>query len=126
MKISSQKPPAWDNHEICMFWFLRESLGNYEMKSDWFVYILRTKAGLLYTGISTDVSRRIAEHEGDVKGAKSLRGKGPLKKVWSMAVQDRSEASVIEARIKKLQRNDKEKLIKGNAKILHDIVNQGP
>jgi len=96
------------------------------MKSDWFVYILRTKAGLLYTGISTDVGRRIAEHEGDVKGAKSLRGKGPLKKVWSMAVQDRSEASVIEARIKKLQRNDKEKLIKGNAKILHDIVNQGP
>ena len=61
-----------------------------------------------------------------MKGAKSLRGKGPLKKVWSMAVQDRSEASVIEARIKKLQRNDKEKLIKGNAKILHDIVNQGP
>ena len=93
------------------------------MKSDWFVYILRTKAGLLYTGISTDVSRRITEHEGNVKGAKSLRGKGPLKLVWHMAANDRSEASIIEARIKKLQRIDKEKMIKGNAKILHDILN---
>ena len=93
------------------------------MKSDWFVYILRTKAGLLYTGISTDISRRMMEHEGDVKGAKSLRGKGPLTLVWSMPAQDRSAASVIEARIKKLQRTDKEKLIRGNAGILHDLLN---
>jgi putative endonuclease len=93
------------------------------MKSDWFVYILRTKAGLLYTGISTDVSRRITEHEGKVKGAKSLRGKGPLTLAWAMAAQDRSEASIIEARIKKLPRVDKEKLIKGSAKVLQLILN---
>lgn len=92
------------------------------MQSDWFIYILRTKTGSLYTGISTDVSRRMAEHEGSEKGAKSLRGKGPLKLVWSLAVNDRSEASIIEARIKKLQRSDKQKLIEGNTRVLQGIL----
>lgn len=88
------------------------------MKSDWFVYILKTAGGALYTGITTDVKRRMEEHGNSVKGAKSLRGKGPLQLVWQKPVSDRSEASVLEARIKKLKRQDKEKLAAGKEEIL--------
>jgi len=106
------------------------------MNSDWFVYILRTAGGSLYTGITTDVERRLSEHAGIgngakvvkgakgaaiKKGAKSLRGKGPLVLVWHTAVKDRSEASVLEARIKKLSRNAKEKLVSGDLELLKSI-----
>ncbi len=106
------------------------------MNSDWFVYILRTAVGSLYTGITTDVERRLNEHAGlgneakvekdakgatSKKGAKSLRGKGPLVLVWHIAVKDRSEASVLEARIKKLSRNAKEKLVSGDRELLKSI-----
>jgi len=46
---------------------------------NWFLYVIRCKHGKLYTGITTDVERRFAEHESnDKKGAKCLRGKTPL------------------------------------------------
>lgn len=79
--------------------------------SEWFVYIIRTNSGSLYTGISTDVERRFEEHKAGSKGAKSLRGKGPLKLVYSISVNDRSEASRLEASIKKLNKSEKEQLI---------------
>jgi len=88
------------------------------MKTQWFVYMLQTAAGLLYTGITTDPARRLDEHGGTTRGAKSLRGKGPLKLVFQMAVRDRSEASVIEARIKKLSRRDKERLVAGDQQVI--------
>ncbi len=109
------------------------------MNSDWFVYILRTAGGALYTGITTDVARRLDEHAGigkgakeqkntnstkntkSTKGAKSLRGKGPLVLVWKTAVKNRSEASVLEARIKKLSRNSKEKLVSGDQKVFESM-----
>ena len=92
------------------------------MNSGWFVYILRTNAGSLYTGITTDVCRRIDEHLGKLRGAKSLRGKGPLELVWKLQVEGRSKASIIESRIKKLQRKDKGKLITGDTEILNKIL----
>ena len=103
------------------------------MNSEWFVYILRTAGGALYTGITTDVSRRLDEHAGigagakgakgvkRKKGAKSLRGKGPLELVWHTAVKNRSEASVLEARIKKLSRNSKEQLVSGDRGVLENM-----
>lgn len=92
------------------------------MKSDWVVYILRTAGGLLYTGITTDVDRRLAEHAGTVKGARSLRGKGPLVLAMQLSAADRSEASRLEARIKKLSRADKIRLVAGDAAVLASIM----
>jgi len=63
--------------------------------------------GSFYTGIATDVARRLAEHERGAKGAKYLRGRGPLKLVYEHAIGDRSLASRVEARIKRLPRTDK-------------------
>lgn len=84
----------------------------------WFVYLLRTAQGHLYTGISTDVERRLLEHQsGESRAAKSLRGKGPLELVYRQAVTDRSAASRFEAKIKKLSKSDKERLVRGELAI---------
>jgi len=72
----------------------------------------------LYTGITTDVERRFAEHEsGDKKGSKYLRGKAPLKLAMKKRVGDRSMALKIEAKVKKLSKIEKELLVDGKIKI---------
>ena len=84
------------------------------MASDWFVYMVRTARGALYTGITTDVSRRFAEHQaGAPKGARSLRGKGPLEVVLSIPAGDRSQASKLEWHIKEWPRQRKEAQVLG-------------
>ncbi|WP_051536946.1 GIY-YIG nuclease family protein [Shewanella marina] len=82
--------------------------------SGWFLYMIETRQGHLYTGITTDVARRFEEHQSDPKkGAKYLRGKGPLTLVYQMACADRSGASKLEIAIKKLSRQQKLALING-------------
>jgi len=75
--------------------------------SDYSVYLVRCRDGSVYTGIATNVPRRIIEHENSVKGAKYLRGKGPLDLVYQRRIGDRSLASRIESRIKRLSRAEK-------------------
>jgi len=88
------------------------------MASDWFVYMVRTARGALYTGITTDVPRRFAEHQaGAPKGARSLRGKGPLELVLSLPAGDRSRASKLEWHIKQWPRQRKEALVQGNVSL---------
>ena len=77
----------------------------------WFVYLIRCRDGSLYTGITTDVARRFAEH-GSGKGAKYLRGRGPLTLAFQQQVGSRSEALVAEATIKKLGKAAKEDVIR--------------
>lgn len=80
----------------------------------WSVYIIRCGDGTLYTGITTEIARRLREHEGvGMAGAKYLRGRGPLCLVYSLAAADRAEALRIERRVKKLPRKKKEMLIAG-------------
>lgn len=79
------------------------------------VYILRCGDGSYYTGIATDVERRVAEHEGSPRGAKYLRGRGPLTVVFAEAVGDRSMASRLEFHVKQLDRAGKQALIDGTA-----------
>ncbi|MEZ7984749.1 MAG: GIY-YIG nuclease family protein [Pseudomonadales bacterium] len=68
--------------------------------------------GRVYTGITTDVERRFSEHsEGGIKGAKALRGKGPLKLVFQQQMLNRSDASIAESAIKKLSKQQKLLLI---------------
>lgn len=75
----------------------------------WFMYVLRTRSGSLYTGITTDTARRLRQHCGELTGgAKALRGKGPLQLVWQRDFPDRSSASVAEAAFKKLSKKQKE------------------
>lgn len=81
----------------------------------WQVYIVLTAAGVLYTGISTDPARRLREHEAGKKGARSLRGKGPLQIVFLADAADRSAASILEARIKRMSRAEKLQLIRGQS-----------
>lgn len=82
-----------------------------EPDTAWSVYLLRCADGTLYTGIATDVGRRLREHAEGARGAKYLRGRGPLTLVWSAEVGDRSAASRVEYRIKQLPRSRKEALI---------------
>ena len=89
------------------------------------VYIVRCADDTYYTGIAADVARRIVEHESSPRGAKYLKGRGPLQLVYAQAVGDRSRASQLEYRIKKLDRSDKEALISGRATLLHLFPDQG-
>lgn len=75
--------------------------------SDWFLYIVETENGKLYTGITTDLERRFKEHCENKKGAKFFRSSAALKMVYSEKLPNRSEASKREAEIKKLSRAQK-------------------
>lgn len=79
-------------------------------KIEWFLYLIRCKRGQLYTGISTDVERRFAEHQSG-KGAKYLRGKTPLQLVFQHKIGSHSEALKMEAIVKKWPKAEKEKLL---------------
>ncbi len=78
--------------------------------SYWSVYLLRCGDGSLYTGIATDVSRRVAEHREGEKGAKYLRGRGPLDLIYQQEIGDRSLAAKIEHRVKRFPKAYKEDL----------------
>ena len=75
--------------------------------------MLRTSKGVLYTGITTDVERRLSEHQSGKAGARSLRGKGPLQLVWQCPVLNRSTASKLEAALKRLSKTNKERIVRG-------------
>ncbi|SHO55449.1 GIY-YIG nuclease family protein [Vibrio quintilis] len=81
--------------------------------NSWWIYLIRTSRHALYCGITTNVERRFAEHQSG-RGAKALRGKAPLKLVWSQPVASRQEALRFEARIKKLPKVKKEQIVAEN------------
>ena len=76
--------------------------------------MLRCRDGSLYTGIATDVERRLAVHEG-TSGAKYLRGRGPLTVVFKHRVGQKSRALKVEQNIKRLPKKKKEALVKTGA-----------
>ena len=77
----------------------------------WFLYILRCGDGTLYTGITTDVQARFAQHQAG-KGAKYTRGRGPLEVVHTEECGDHSAALKRELAVKALSREEKEKMLK--------------
>jgi putative endonuclease len=81
------------------------------------LYILRCADDSLYTGIATDVHRRLAEHRSGSRGAKYLRGRQPLRLEFFREVGDRAAASALEHRVKRLTRAEKEALIAGQQSI---------
>jgi len=82
---------------------------------NWYVYIVKCNDNSLYTGITTDIKRRISEHNADnLKGAKSLRGKLPVVLVYSEKFMTQSEARKREMAIKNWKRKYKLLLINKN------------
>jgi len=81
-----------------------------EIMNEWYLYLIRTRQGALYTGISTDVLRRFDAHL-DGKGAKYLRARGPLTLVYQAKIGSRALATKAEYRIKKLRKKKKEQIV---------------
>ena len=77
--------------------------------STWYVYMVRCSDNSLYTGIATDVKRRIAEHNGEApgKGAKYTAARRPVELVYKQRCKDRSSAASKEAALRKLSREQK-------------------
>jgi putative endonuclease len=91
---------------------------------DWYLYLVRCRDGSLYTGITTDVARRFAEHQGNGDtGAKYLRGRRPLVLVFQKKVVSRSLALGVESRVKKLSKARKEELVRAG-KLIEVIIEQ--
>ena len=76
----------------------------------WFVYILRCRDNTLYTGITNNVEKRLLAHE-EGRGAKYTKGRGPFKIVYKKKFKTRSEATIKELEIKKLNSKEKRELI---------------
>ena len=81
------------------------------METQWYLYILRCRDNTLYTGITTDVEKRLEAHRSG-KGAKYTRGRAPLELVYQESCGSHSNALKREAEIKKLPRTAKELLVK--------------
>ena len=77
----------------------------------WFIYIVRCKDRSLYTGITTDVDRRVKEHNTSKRGARYTRSRRPVKLVWKSVPCKRSTAAKFERRIKNLPKVVKEELV---------------
>lgn len=78
----------------------------------WIVYVLRCADGSLYTGRTTDLERRLKQHN-DGKGGKYTRSHRPCVVVYSIPADNAGEAAREEARIKRLPRAQKLELLKG-------------
>ena len=80
------------------------------MESVWYLYILKCRDNTLYTGITTDVEKRLEAHRAG-KGAKYTRGRAPLELVYRETCGTHSEALKRELQIKALTRAEKDALI---------------
>ena len=77
----------------------------------WHVYMLRLKDNSLYTGATTDVQRRLFEHQKTKKASKYVRSRLPCKLVFVIETKNRSDAQKFEAAIKKLSKKEKEEIV---------------
>lgn len=80
-------------------------------ENEWFVYIVEADDGSWYTGVTTDVERRIGEHRFGQRGARYFRGRQPGAVVYVEDSHDRVSAHRREAQIKKMSRSQKQRLV---------------
>ncbi|HEY0721895.1 MAG TPA: GIY-YIG nuclease family protein [Gammaproteobacteria bacterium] len=79
--------------------------------TSWYLYMVLCADNTLYTGITTDVARRLSEHNGDDRsGARYTRSRRPVVLVYSEQLESRAAAARREAAIKKLTRQQKQAL----------------
>lgn len=85
---------------------------NHLKKKPWTVYILRNEKNALYTGITTNLKRRLNEHKNKlVKGAKFTRSCKSLELVYHCEIGEKGQALKVEARIKHLKKDKKEMIV---------------
>ncbi|MDD5108654.1 MAG: GIY-YIG nuclease family protein [Candidatus Omnitrophica bacterium] len=84
--------------------------GNFKRSGKFWVYILECSDGTYYTGYSSDIGKRIELHNKG-RGAKYIRGRGPVKLVWSRKYSYFRKAFLEEKRIQSLTRAQKEELV---------------
>ena len=80
-------------------------------KPTWFVYIAICVDGTYYSGVTTDVHRRINEHNSSAKGARYTRSRRPTRLIYQEGAKNRSIASKREFAIKQMTRSQKELLV---------------
>ena len=85
-------------------------------KRIWYVYILRCADDTLYTGISTELDKRLNEHNHLPQGAKYTRARRPSKLIYSEDYETRSQACKREYAIKRMTRAKKEMIIETSKK----------
>ena len=78
----------------------------------WFLYVVGCCDGTLYTGVTTDLNRRVNEHNTSKRGAKYTKTRRPVNLIWSNKYNNRSEAQSAEYSFKKLSRKQKLDIIK--------------
>ena len=78
----------------------------------WFLYVVRCGDDTLYTGVTTDLNRRVNEHNTSKRGAKYTKTRRPVNLIWSNKYNNRSEAQSAEYNFKKLSRKQKLDIIK--------------
>ena len=78
---------------------------------NWSLYMIEASDRSLYTGVTTDIERRFAEHLAGSRGARFFNGRQPVRVVYREYGHTRSSACRREAEIKKLSRDDKLRLI---------------
>jgi len=82
--------------------------------TSWAVYLLQCVDGSLYTGVTVDVQRRLAQHNGERSGGpRYTRGRRPVQLLWWEPAENRGAAQRREAAIKRLPRNAKLALCQG-------------
>lgn len=86
---------------------------NQPIQSRWWVYLIRNNKNALYCGVTNNLERRFDLHQKG-KGAKALRGKGPLVLEWSQELSNKVVAMQLEYRIKQLKKSEKEEVISNN------------
>ena len=89
----------------------------------WYLYLVRCGDGTLYTGVSTDVGRRLAEHRAGM-GARYTRGRGPLSLARKIRVGPVGAALKVERKVKRMSPASKEKVIRGKMR-LKDLLQAG-
>ena len=78
----------------------------------WYIYVLLCSDNSFYCGITTNVKRRLKQHNGELKGgAKYTRGRRPCQVVYTKKAMNRSIASKEEYAFKKLSRKQKEEFL---------------
>ena len=86
-------------------WYLMKN------RKRWFVYIVECADGTLYTGVTTDIDRRLYEHNNTSKGAKYTRSRRPVTLVACKIITDKSRAFKLEHKIKTLKKDKKVKYL---------------
>ena len=77
----------------------------------WYLYVLQCSDGTYYTGVTTDMKRRLYEHNNSNRGSKYTRARRPVKLIYFSEHESRSFAQKAEHRFKKLTRTQKQGVI---------------